>query len=47
MNTNLTFENDGLASLSQAELTETEGGVLQLVLIGFIAGVLAYAAVTK
>lgn len=47
MKANLTFENDGLVSLSQSELTETEGGLLQVLVAGFIAGVLVYAAVTK
>ena len=47
MNANLTLENDGLVSLSQSELTETEGGLLQLLVAGFVVGVLAYAAVTK
>lgn len=47
MNANLTFENVGLTSLSQAELTETDGGLLPLLVAGFIAGVLAYAAVSK
>jgi lactobin A/cerein 7B family class IIb bacteriocin len=47
MSTDLLFDNAELTSLNQAELAETDGGIIPALIGGFILGVCLYGALTK
>jgi lactobin A/cerein 7B family class IIb bacteriocin len=47
MSANLLFENAELTSLNQAELAETDGGIIPALIAGYIIGVCIYGALTN